>query len=129
MARCYFNLLVTAAHGATAFGKPTNVSFQETMDWAVSRAGGEQGPACRSVQTYDVTATATYNVFVTPLVKSTTKASFTYTAKDNEGATATFTIANTKIGEVGGNQGNAIGEYTQQVVYEGTSIDPISVSG
>lgn len=129
MARCYFNKLRSAALGSTTFAKPRTCNIQESVVWTISRAGGTQGPVCRSINEFDVEVSIEYEVIVTPMTKTLTTASFTATAADNEGTVATITVVTMVPGAAGIALSGDPFSATQVINHVGDTLNPISVSG
>lgn len=131
MARCYHNLLVSAAHAnGGSFTKVVEVEIQEESEIVESRAGGNQGPVAATINTFRCSVDVVGEVLVTPMAKSTAVGAFTVLAKDNEAATATVSVAGMKIQQHGMRVvQNEKATQRTKMFYEGTSIDPITVSG
>lgn len=71
---CFFNRLtsVTYTRGSVhAFDNAKSVSINESIDFETSHAGGNIGPVCREVSTYDLSVDVSYECICgTPVPKS-----------------------------------------------------------
>ena len=137
MACCLYNMIISAAYSTYTMGNPKSVTINETVEFETSHAGGNIGPACRKMNTYDCTADVEFECIAgtgIPIPKSETNYSLVIgiesgIAGEGTPTAVTITLANMLVGafSLNASQGSAA-SAKQQFVYNGDDWDFISIS-